>query len=93
MFQPKDKSVILKERPGVKYYSLITKDCTGWYKLGKRQNGVYQIIKYKRSVFCNMKEDGGGWIVFQKRFDGNVNFFDRTWDEYREGFGNLSGEY
>ena len=30
--------------------------------------------------------------MFQKRFDGTVDFF-RTWDDYRQGFGNLNGEF
>ena len=28
----------------------------------------------------------------QRRFDGSVNF-SRTWDEYRDGFGTLDGEF
>merc|ERR1739838_624047 len=42
-------------------------------------------------VFCDMKTDAGGWL-FQKRFDGSVDFF-RSWDDYTVGFGNLSTEF
>ena len=43
-------------------------------------------------VFCDMKTDGGGWTVFHKRFNGFVGFY-RGWDEYKNGFGDVRGEF
>ncbi|ETN64668.1 hypothetical protein AND_003581 [Anopheles darlingi] len=35
---------------------------------------------------------GGGWIVMQFRFDGSLDF-NRGWDEFRDGFGDLNKEF
>ena len=48
----------LKEQKGSSYYSSVAKNCADWYRLGKRQNGIYSIGivgKYKRKVYCNME--------------------------------------
>ena len=39
-------------------------------------------------VLCKQEMDGA-WLVFQRRVDGSEDF-NRTWDEYRDGFGRVS---
>ncbi|KAI8747783.1 BgiBFREP12.5 [Biomphalaria glabrata] len=44
-------------------------------------------------VMCDTKTDGGGWIIFQRRIYGSVDFY-RGWKEYRDGFGDYNiGEF
>ena len=42
-------------------------------------------------MFCDQTSAGGGWTVIQKRLDGSVDF-NRGWNDYKRGFGNLNGE-
>ncbi|XP_061186220.1 techylectin-5A-like [Saccostrea echinata] len=71
------------------------KDCQDLLLKGYRENNVYTIYPNKGSgfqVYCDQKTDGGGWTVIQRRRDGSENFF-RTWNDYKNGFGNLSNEF
>lgn len=43
-------------------------------------------------VLCDMKTRGGGWTYFLNRFDGTQDFY-LNWSEYKNGFGNLAGEF
>uniref|UniRef100_A0A8D0GHC1 Tenascin XB n=1 Tax=Sphenodon punctatus TaxID=8508 RepID=A0A8D0GHC1_SPHPU len=43
-------------------------------------------------VYCDMETDGGGWMVFQRRMNGEMDFW-RDWQDYVTGFGNLSREF
>ncbi|XP_058178562.1 ficolin-2-like [Anopheles ziemanni] len=60
-------------------------------------SGIYQIqpekpFKQPMTVLCDQEYESGGWTVIQHRFDGSVNFY-RDWNEYKEGFGHLEGEF
>ncbi|GFO12134.1 fibrinogen-related protein 3.1 [Plakobranchus ocellatus] len=46
----------------------------------------------QKEVLCDTHTDGGGWIVFQRRVNGDVDFY-RDWTSYRNGFGSLTGDF
>ena len=72
------------------------RDCQDIAARGITSSGPYVITPPDGlgsfEVYCDFETDNEGWIVFQKRLDGSVDFF-RNWTDYEHGFGNASGEY
>ena len=58
--------------------------------------GLYVIPNYCKNdhleaeAYCDTSNGGGGWLVVQRRQDGSVDF-NKTWLEYEDGFGKLTG--
>ncbi|XP_054083688.1 fibrinogen-like protein A [Zeugodacus cucurbitae] len=60
-----------------------------------RRNGIYSIQIQNLDdlkVFCVEDVDFGGWLVIQRRQNDSVDFY-RNWMDYKEGFGDLTGNY
>lgn len=75
----------------LQYESIINKlpnDCS---QVERNSNGLYLIAPagQQRPVmtYCNSH-----WTTIQRRYDGSVDF-NRSWEEYAQGFGTPAGEY
>ncbi|XP_068513070.1 tenascin isoform X7 [Anas acuta] len=73
------------------------KDCSQALLNGEVASGLYTIYlngdrTQPLQVFCDMAEDGGGWIVFLRRQNGKEDFY-RNWKSYAAGFGDPNDEF
>ncbi|XP_010899503.2 angiopoietin-related protein 6 isoform X2 [Esox lucius] len=72
------------------------RDCKQALDSGETTSGIYLLRPLSANrllqAWCEQTMAQGGWTVIQRRQDGSVNFF-RTWEQYKQGFGNLDGEY
>ncbi|KAL4219071.1 hypothetical protein ACF0H5_021655 [Mactra antiquata] len=70
--------------------------CKEWYDVGYKTSGVYTInIAHNITdinVYCDHDSNGGGWTVFQRRQNGNVDF-SKDWETYKAGFGDINDEF
>ncbi|XP_062595944.1 fibrinogen-like protein 1 [Saccostrea cucullata] len=71
-------------------------DCQDLFFTGRKLSGEYRIDPFGNgsyvTVYCDMKTDEGGWTAIQKRISQSVGF-NRTWEEYKRGFGNVTDSY
>ncbi|KAG7461701.1 hypothetical protein MATL_G00193830 [Megalops atlanticus] len=55
---------------------------SGLFKI--KPGGSEEVVE----VYCDQDTMLGGWVLVQQRMDGSVNF-NRTWKDYRNGFGSV----
>ncbi|NXS18028.1 TENA protein, partial [Mystacornis crossleyi] len=73
------------------------KDCSQALLNGEATSGLYTIYlngdkAQPLQAFCDMVEDGGGWIVFLRRQNGKQDFY-KNWNTYVAGFGDPKDEF
>ena len=72
------------------------RDCQDFVARGIDRSGPYVITPPDGlgsfEVYCDLETGNEAWTVFQKRFDGSIDFF-RNWADYESGFGDANGEY
>ncbi|XP_067947222.1 fibroleukin-like [Watersipora subatra] len=74
----------------------LVRDCQDYYMLGERDSGVFTIRPENSTfiefdVWCDFVR-GHGWTVFQRRDNSSISF-DRSWNDYKNGFGDIRDEH
>ncbi|NWY71942.1 ANGL4 protein, partial [Erithacus rubecula] len=72
----------------------LPEGCQQLFLAGQHSSGVFQVQpagSQPFEVYCDMTAEGG-WTVIQRRMDGSVDF-DQLWDAYKNGFGDLRGDF
>ncbi|KAL7742381.1 hypothetical protein ACLKA6_019016 [Drosophila palustris] len=86
-----------KERLGKLVEGLVKESDKHYNCTEAKFNGIYEILvpTFSNQTFkvaCDAETRKGGWTIILRRMDGSVNFY-RNWTEYKNGFGNLDGEF
>ncbi|XP_068102237.1 fibrinogen-like protein 1-like protein [Hyperolius riggenbachi] len=79
------------------YRELVAKDCRAAYLNMRRNSGLY-VLWPKDSppfvVYCDVSSSGAGWTVLQRKtWQDHASFGSSSWDDYRNGFGDLLGSH
>jgi len=65
-------------------------------RAGTRGSGVYRVKPLDGGkgfwIYCDQKTAGGGWNVFTRRYNGEMDFY-RPWVDYKNGFGWVGREH
>ncbi|TKR83005.1 hypothetical protein L596_016663 [Steinernema carpocapsae] len=83
-----------KELPFVES-EVVRSNCFEYFKDDYLESGVYKLESQSGDEFyaaCDMDTDQKGWTIMQRRTDA-TSFWNRTFDDYANGFGNLGSSH
>lgn len=69
----------------------------GCSEVTANSSGIYRIKSFEDSptaffAYCNLETESKKWTVILNRANGDISFY-RNWVEYKNGFGNIYGEF
>ncbi|NWR79736.1 ANGP4 protein, partial [Centropus unirufus] len=70
----------------------LFQDCAEVRRAGIRATPLSAPWLSPLQAFCDMETERGGWTVIQLRANGSLSF-QRSWKEYKQGFGDAAGEH
>ena len=77
------------------FFIFLNTDCSDIMARHSNTTGIYTIQPRGSppfEIYCNFDDKGDPWSVIQRRIDSTVDF-QRNWIEYKNGFGQLSGNF
>jgi len=80
------------ELEDLKHQYCVDSSPCGGLTLTDTHTAVVQVKGQGVEVMCDTDTDGGRWVVIQRRVNGNVSFY-QDWEAYKQGFGELSGDF
>ncbi|KAK0407176.1 hypothetical protein QR680_019055 [Steinernema hermaphroditum] len=89
-----DPEDVMQEMPYVDS-EVIRSSCFDYFKDDYLESGVYKMQNPNGESFfaaCDMDTGSKGWTIMSRRID-NLSFWNRTFDEYADGFGNPGQSY
>ncbi|XP_041372883.1 microfibril-associated glycoprotein 4-like [Gigantopelta aegis] len=95
MFNVRFHSLSFVNETGTQAYDAVSdvpSDCYDVMLKGDSTSAVYTIVPRDNGAPINVSCEEEGWLVIQRRTDGSHDFY-RTWNEYRDGFGDLNNEF
>jgi len=90
-----DAIIVIFRRVNIHFLSTVYKNCADLLLSWQANQRCYTInpdngVAFE--VFCDQNSAVGVDSAVQKRLDGSVDF-NCGWDDYKQGFGNLYGEF
>ena len=73
----------------------LFRSCLELLNNGFTKSGMYEIKPYlniTQTVYCDQDTKDGGWTVFLRNAHGFMTF-DKKWNEYKNGFGNVEYDF